>query len=90
MVVVASTIASNFGAVAFAGVSDVFLAGFTALAAGGVLAMLAETMIPEPSISTGDSLAPDRIRIHGRSASSDPQLVEDSRARDPADGLPKN
>jgi len=47
MVVVASTIASNFGAVAFAGVSDVFLAGFTALAAGGVLAMLAETMIPE-------------------------------------------
>jgi len=47
MVVVTSTIASIFGAVAFAGVGDVFLAGFTALAAGGVLAMLAETMIPE-------------------------------------------
>lgn len=47
MVVVASTIASIFGAVAFEGVSDVFLAGLTALAAGGVLAMLAETMIPE-------------------------------------------
>lgn len=47
MVVVASTIASIFGAVAFEGVSDGFLAGFTALAAGGVPAMLAETMIPE-------------------------------------------
>jgi ZIP family zinc transporter len=47
MVVVASTISSIFGAVAFEGVSDVFLAGVTALAAGGVLAMLAETMIPE-------------------------------------------
>jgi AhpD family alkylhydroperoxidase len=32
---------------AFDGVSDVFLAAMTALAAGGVLAMLAETMIPE-------------------------------------------
>jgi ZIP family zinc transporter len=47
MVVAASTIASIFGAAAFEGVSDVFLAGVTALAAGGVLAMLAETMIPE-------------------------------------------
>jgi ZIP family zinc transporter len=47
IVVVASTIASIVGAVAFEGVSDVFLAAITALAAGGVLAMLAETMIPE-------------------------------------------
>ena len=47
MVVAASTIASIVGAVAFEGVSDVFLAAITALAAGGVLAMLAETMIPE-------------------------------------------
>lgn len=46
-VVAASTIASIVGAVAFEGVSDVFLAAITALAAGGVLAMLAETMIPE-------------------------------------------
>lgn len=47
MVVVASTMASIFGAVAFEGVGDEILAGLTALAAGGVLAMLAETMIPE-------------------------------------------
>jgi ZIP family zinc transporter len=47
MVVITSTIASIFGAVAFEGVSDVFLATITALAAGSVLAMLAETMIPE-------------------------------------------
>jgi ZIP family zinc transporter len=47
IVVVASTVASIVGAVAFEGVSDVFLAAITALAAGGVLAMLAETMIPE-------------------------------------------
>ena len=47
IVVGASTIASIFGAIAFEGVSDVFLAGLTSLAAGGVLAMLAETMIPE-------------------------------------------
>lgn len=47
IVVGASTIASILGGVLFAGTGDVFLAALTALAAGGVLAMLAETMIPE-------------------------------------------
>jgi len=47
IVVGASTAASIVGAVAFVGTSDLFLAAVTALAAGGVLAMLAETMIPE-------------------------------------------
>ena len=47
IVVGASTVASIVGAVVFAAASDVFLAAITALAAGGVLAMLAETMIPE-------------------------------------------
>lgn len=46
-VVGASTVASIVGGVVFTGTSDVFLAALTALAAGGVLAMLAETMIPE-------------------------------------------
>lgn len=46
-IVIASAIASIVGAVVFVGASDVFLAALTALAAGGVLAMLAETMIPE-------------------------------------------
>lgn len=47
IVVAASTIASIIGAVAFAGADEMFLAALTALAAGAVLAMLAETMIPE-------------------------------------------
>jgi len=47
MVVVASAMASIVGAVAFTSASDVVIAALTALAAGGVLAMLAETMIPE-------------------------------------------
>jgi ZIP family zinc transporter len=46
-IVIASTITSIVGAVVFVGASDVFLAVLTAVAAGGVLAMLAETMIPE-------------------------------------------
>lgn len=46
-VVVASTVAAVIGATAFTGSGEVFLAALTALAAGGVLAMLAETMIPE-------------------------------------------
>ena len=46
-IVIASVITSIVGAVVFAGASDVFLAALTAVAAGGVLAMLAETMIPE-------------------------------------------
>lgn len=47
IVVGASTVASIVGAVAFDDTGDEFLAALTALAAGGVLAMLAETMIPE-------------------------------------------
>ncbi|MFH9263094.1 ZIP family metal transporter [Streptomyces sp. NPDC017546] len=46
-VVATSTLAAVLGAVAFADAGGTFLAGLTALAAGGVLAMLAETMIPE-------------------------------------------
>ena len=42
-----SALAAIVGAVAFANAGDEFLAALTALAAGGVLAMLAETMIPE-------------------------------------------
>jgi ZIP family zinc transporter len=47
IVVGASTVASIVGALAFDDTGDEFLAALTALAAGGVLAMLAETMIPE-------------------------------------------
>ena len=47
IVVGVSTAASIVGAVAFVGTSDLFLGVVTAVAAGGVLAMLAETMIPE-------------------------------------------
>ena len=46
-VTLASALAAIVGAVAFVDASDEFLAALTALAAGGVLAMLAETMIPE-------------------------------------------
>lgn len=47
VVVAASTTASIIGAVAFAGAGEAFLTALTSFAAGGVLAMLAETMIPE-------------------------------------------
>lgn len=46
-VALASGLAAVVGAVLFADAGDQFLATITALAAGGVLAMLAETMIPE-------------------------------------------
>jgi ZIP family zinc transporter len=45
--VCSSTLAAVLGAAAFADANDTLLAGLVALAAGGVLAMLAETMIPE-------------------------------------------
>jgi ZIP family zinc transporter len=47
VVVASSTLAAVLGAAAFADANDTLLAGLVALAAGGVLAMLAETMIPE-------------------------------------------
>ena len=46
-VTLASALAAVVGAVAFADAGDQFRAALTALAAGAVLAMLAETMIPE-------------------------------------------
>ena len=46
-VTVVSALAAVVGAVAFADTGNEFRAALTALAAGGVLAMLAETMIPE-------------------------------------------
>lgn len=47
LVTLTSALAAIVGAVAFADAGEEFLAALTALAAGGVLAMLAETMIPE-------------------------------------------
>jgi len=46
-VALASGLAAVLGAALFSDAGDQFLAAITALAAGGVLAMLAETMIPE-------------------------------------------
>jgi ZIP family zinc transporter len=44
-----SGLASLFGYAAFAGASDGVIAAITATAAGAILAMLADTMIPEAS-----------------------------------------
>ena len=68
IVVAASTIASIVGAVAFEGVSDVFLATITALAAGGVRDARRNhdprSLPPQQAVHRRG----DRIRIHGRSA----------------------
>lgn len=53
-IAVASAIAAMIGNVAFAGSSPDLIAGVTAVAAGAILAMLVDTMIPEATEATHD------------------------------------
>jgi ZIP family zinc transporter len=53
-IALASAIAAMIGNVALAGTSPELIAGVTAVAAGAILAMLVDTMIPEATESTHD------------------------------------